>query len=279
MYNNPEKKEKECSKCHKIKSYSEFKRRYDGSGKVRSICKNCAVQAESDRLQMISWINKIEAIRYITKSCCECQICGNKGIDVLPILDFHHLNPELSSKEAKKKGFWRSVRYKSWTCIKKEIIHQKVSVICRNCHAKIGATFFNKYIDIILLLNDPKKIVPKLVPEKYIRNELRTHIRKKLIFLELWDGKCCNCGCGITESNIENLPALETHHLNPNKKSFHNFHKLCFLTSDIGKLKNILIIDNCICLCSNCHILDQSTFFDENKEEIFREHAKIFKKA
>ncbi len=45
-----------------------------------------------------------------------------------------------------------------------------------------------------------------------------------------------------------------------------------------GKTHNILITDNCICLCSNCHIFDQSTFFNENKEEIFREHAKILKK-
>jgi len=276
LYNNPEKKERECGTCHKKKPYIEFKKRYNGLGKVRSICKKCAIQAESDRLQMYNWVHKIEAIRFITKNQNNCQICGEIGIDTLPMLDFHNLYPELSSQEAKEKGFWRSVRYKPWNYIKKELINQKVTIICRNCHAKINATFFNNYLNIIQCNDIPEKITPRLIKEKYIRNELKAFIRKKIILFEAWDGKCCNCGFGITLNNIENLPALETHHLQPLNKSFNNFHKLCFLTSDIEKLKKILINDNCICLCSNCQIIEQSTFFNKNKEGIFREYVKIF---
>lgn len=276
LYNNPEKGERACSKCHQIKSYSEFKNRSDNPMKKRSVCKKCEIKIEANRLQMKSWMHKIYAIRFITNDLNKCQICNNVSINNIPMLDFHHPNAELSTDSAREKGFWRSIRYKSWATIKKEILKQEVKVICRNCHAKIGASFFNKYIEIIHFFNNSKMIIPKVIPEKYVRNELKTFIRKKRIFIELWDGRCCNCGFGITENKIENLPALETHHINPNRKSFNNFHKLCFLTSDIEKLKKILLEDNCICLCSNCHILEQSTFFNENKEEIFKEYVKRF---
>ncbi|TFG11594.1 MAG: hypothetical protein EU531_11395 [Promethearchaeota archaeon] len=276
LYNNPEKEERECSKCHQIKPYSNFKNRSDYSHIKRSICKTCNIKMEAYRLQMMSWINKIHAIKFVTNNLNKCQICNDVGIENLPVFDFHHPNAKLSTELAREKGFWKSIRYKSWVKIKNELINQKVIVICRNCHAMIGASFFNKYIKTINLFNDPKRITPKKISEKYIRNELKTFIRKKKIFLELWNGRCNNCGFGITENRIENLPALETHHLNPKIKSFHNFHKLCFLTSDMEKLKNILIKDNCICLCSNCHILEQSTFFIENRKEIYRRYKQKF---
>ncbi|MFX1374513.1 MAG: hypothetical protein ACFFA0_01760 [Promethearchaeota archaeon] len=276
LYNNPEKNERECGKCHEKKPYIEFKKRYNGSEKVSSICKKCAIQIESNRLQMYSWVHKIEAIRFITKNQNKCQICGEIGIETLPMLDFHHSDPVLSSKEAKKEGFWRSIRYKPWHFIKKELNNQKVTIICRNCHAKINATFFQKYIKLIQYNDVPEKITSKLISEKYVRNELKAFIRKKIVLFDLWDGRCCDCGFGIAWNNIKNLPALEIHHLQPNTKSFNNFHKFCFLTSDIKIIEKILVEDNCICLCSNCHILDQSIFFNENKEEIVRKHRKIF---
>ncbi|MFX1568389.1 MAG: hypothetical protein ACFFCV_08475 [Promethearchaeota archaeon] len=276
LYNNPEKEERECSKCHQIKHYIEFKNRSDYPHIKRSICKTCNIKMEVYRLQIKSWINKIHAFRFVTNGLIKCKFCNDGGIENLPIFDFHHPSTELSTELAREEGFWRSIRYKSWAKIKNELINQRVIAICRNCHATIGASFFNNYVVIINHLNDPKLVTPNITPVKYVRNELKTYIRKKKIFLELWDGRCYNCGFGITEDNIENLPALETHHLDPKRKSFHNFHKLCFLNSDIDKLKKILLEDNCICLCSNCHILEQSTFFIENKKEIFRRYKQKF---
>ena len=78
---------------------------------------------------MNSWIHKIHAIRFVTNDLNRCQICNEVGIDNLPTLDFHHLDPELSIKLAREKGFWRSVRYKNWSTIKNEIIKQKEIVI------------------------------------------------------------------------------------------------------------------------------------------------------
>ncbi len=90
LYNNPEERERVCSKCHQIKPYTEFKNRSDLPHIKRSICKKCNIKMEAYRLQMMSWINKIHAIRFVTKDLNKCQICDNVGIENLPLFDFHH---------------------------------------------------------------------------------------------------------------------------------------------------------------------------------------------
>jgi hypothetical protein len=271
LYNNPDKQERECSKCHKVKPYSEFKTRLDNPPKKRSICKKCEIKYEANRLQMKSWTNKIQAIRFVTNDSNRCQICKEVGIDNLPMLDFHHPNPELSTESAKEKGFWRSVRYKPWAYIKNELIKQQLVVICRNCHIKLQSKFFYKYKEIILHIQDPMLINPTLIPNHAIRQGIERIIRKKVITLDLWDGECSVCGFGINSNNIDNLPALEIHHLNPETKTnviSYYFHTV----SDINRLRNIIIKEDCECLCRNCHIMIQSTFFNENKEEIFKRY-------
>ncbi len=192
------------------------------------------------------------------------------------MLDFHHLDPKLSTISAREKGFWRSVRYKPLKDIVKELVNQNVAVLCRNCHASLNATFFKGHISIIQNFNTPEDIPPNLFNKKYVRNEIKAHIRKKIILLEIWDGKCNCCGFSINNCEIKNLPTLETHHPNPKRRSFNNFHKLCFYTQNINKIKDIVVKDNCICLCSNCHVLEQATFFNEHKDEIFKRYAEEF---
>ena len=113
LYDNPIKIERECGNCYQIKPYDEFKNRSDSMKKKRSICKKCEAKIEGNRLQLKNWINKIKAIKFVTKGKNTCQICYKIGIENLPMLDFHHPYPELSSDDAKKKGFWRSIRYNS----------------------------------------------------------------------------------------------------------------------------------------------------------------------
>jgi len=218
LYNNAFRKERECSKCHQIKPYFKFKF-YSGVSKTRrSVCKKCEIKIEAYRLQMKSWTNKIHAIRFITNNANKCQNCKEITLENLPMLDFHHPNPDLSTEISREKGFWRSVRYKSWEVIKEEIIFQKLKVICRNCHSKIQAKLFYEYYDIIQSFNDPNKITPKIITNKIIREEVKAHIRKKIIFLDLWEGKCSRCGFGVNENDVENLPALLIHHQIPKLK-------------------------------------------------------------
>ncbi len=274
LYNNPQKRERECRKCHRIKPYNKFKNRSDLPEKKRSICKKCEIKMEAERLQYLSWVNKLQAIKTITKNGNNCQFCGKTGIEELPKHDFHHPIPEKSTKAAKKKGFWRSVRYNSWQIIKSEISKQGVLVMCRNCHAKNVAKFFMKFRKLILHFQDPKEITPQINPINYQRKEIRGYIRKKIVFFDLWEGKCQICGFGINNKNIDNLPALTIHHQKPELKTISN--RIFYLNSNIGKIKDKLLKEHCVCLCSNCHMMINSTFYNAHKEEIFRRHRKIF---
>lgn len=276
LYNNPEKGERECSKCHKIKPYSNFKNRSDLPHIKRSICKKCEINMEANRLQLKSWINKIEAIKFATKGENICQNCNEIGIDNLPMLDFHHPNPELSSKSAIEKGFWRSVRYNSWEVIKKEIQKQNVKVVCRNCHQKIEANFFKTHKKLILNCSDANsKLLDNINKQK--KQQIRGHIRKKILILDLWNGKCTNCGFGINSNNINNLPALEIHHEDPALKK-NNISYFIKRTPSIDKIKQMIKQEKATCLCRNCHIMVQSTFYNENRNNIFEKHKTFYSK-
>ena len=140
-------------------------------------------------------------------------------------------------------------------------------IVCRNCHSKMKASLFYDFYEIIQNYNDPNIITPRMISNKIVREEIKAHIRKKRVFLDLWNGKCSYCGFGINKDNIENLPALLIHHKKPEVKE-HIWHKLRKI-SNIEEIKRILKKEFCTCLCDNCHIMIQSTFFNENKAEIF----------
>jgi hypothetical protein len=182
LYNNPDKQERECSRCRQIKPYSEFKNRSDYPHIKRSFCKKCNIKMEADRLQMKSWTNKIHAIRLVTNDMNKCQKCNNIGIENLPMFDFHHPYPELSSQSARKIGFWKSIRYKPWSIIRNELINQKVIVICRNCHMIIQAHLFYKYKQIILENLNISSFHSIEMLDWNHRNSVRNHIFKKSLF-------------------------------------------------------------------------------------------------
>ncbi|MEE9379225.1 MAG: hypothetical protein V3V33_14465 [Candidatus Lokiarchaeia archaeon] len=275
LYNNSEKRERECGKCRQIKPYSEFKNRSDLPHIKRSICKKCEIIIEANRLQTKSWIHKIHAIKLVTNDQNKCQICNEIGIENLPMLDFHHPDPNLSTVSAREKGFWRSVRYKSWSYIRNELLKQKVIVICRNCHMKLQSIILSKYKDLILNFNDPTLITRNLISDHAMKQAIQRYIRKKIILFDIWDGMCTKCGFGISFNNIDNLPALEIHHINPEIKSDVLSYYLRVI-SDINRIKDIIKKENCICLCRNCHIMVQSTFFNENKAKIFKRYKQKF---
>lgn len=276
LYDNPKETERECGKCHQIKPYDDFKNRTDNKKKKKSICKKCDVKLEAHRLQMKSWMNKIEAIKYVTKGKNTCQICNKIGISKLPMLDFHHPYPELSTKSAIEKGFWRSVRYNSWEVIKKEIQKQKVKVVCRNCHQKKETNFFETHKKLIQKCKDPNsKLLDNINKQK--KQQIKAHIRKKILILDLWNGKCTSCSFGITSKNVDNLPALEIHHEDPVLKK-DNISFFIKRTTSIDKIKQIIKQEKATCLCRNCHIMAQSTFYNENRNDIFEKYNKFYGK-
>jgi len=224
---------------------------------------------------MKSRINKIQAVRFVTNDLNRCQMCNEVGIDDLTMLDFHHLDPELSTELAREKGFWRSVRYKSWSHIRNELIKQKLAVVCRNCHMKIQATLFNCYKIIILEINDPSLINRELIKESATRISIKRHIIKKSIILDLLNGMCTKCGLGISHNDIDNLPALDIHHLVPKMKE-KNFSDLLRTRTDINRIREIVKAEDCSCLCRNCHMMVQSTFFQKNKTKIFTKYIEKF---
>lgn len=86
-------------------------------------------------------------------------------------------------------------------------------------------------------------------------NACNTKIRRyrnKLKAIELLGGKCVKCG-------FDNPAALEFHHKNPDEKSF-----------GIGNVANkawfsiVEEIKKCELLCSNCHMIEHTTRYDED---------------
>ena len=107
------------------------------------------------------------------------------------------------------------------------------------------------------------------------RKSAKNHILKKIIILDLWDGKCTNCGFGISIANIDNLPALEIHHEYSELKvnMFSNFIKS---TNAYREIIDMIFEEKCTCLCRNCHVMVQSTFFNEKEVDIFKKYKSKF---
>lgn len=49
--------------------------------------------------------------------------------------------------------------------------------------------------------------------------------------------------------------------------------------ADLERIKSILINEDCTCLCSNCHIMEQSYFFIEQKKQIFFKYKEKYRKC
>ncbi len=105
----------------------------------------------------------------------------------------------------------------------------------------------------------------KELPNEKIRNikfQLKKWIRKRYIIEQLFKGKCVGCG-KITVKN--NLGALCIHHKTLSDNNI-KWPKIAHL--DCENIANILMKEDCSCLCINCHALIHSTGFVENANEI-----------
>lgn len=116
---------KECPRCKKKKSLSEFHFKKTEK-RPNSWCKKCVYSS-----QALRWKDrKRKATKLLGGKCCKCGYEKN-----LAALHFHHVNP-------KEKEFnWNKLRLKSWDKIIKEL--KKCILVCANCHAEIHAPEYN----------------------------------------------------------------------------------------------------------------------------------------
>ncbi|MGB5912143.1 MAG: hypothetical protein WBH31_13200, partial [Promethearchaeia archaeon] len=90
-------------------------------------------------------------------------------------------------------------------------------------------------------------------------------LRKKLrLILELFNGKCNKC-----DTNLLYLPSFEFHHVNKlsKKKSWRKINYKAY-----NELKQWIINEKVIILCGNCHLKQQSKYFNEFKELVLKEN-------
>jgi len=232
---------KECIRCKKVLHPSKF-------GEDRSYCKKCLL-----KLRVTRTIKKFKIIHeFFDGSCISC------GLDLiwLPSFIFHHPYPDLKTAE------WADIVDKPYKKIIEWVKNDKVFPLCRNCHELITTKYFEEFKDLILnpnlyLYSKNQRIdaLRNRTNSIKIRFELKKWIRKRYIIEELFNGECIAC----KKVNIfNNLPALTFHHRDPSKKQ----NKLTnLLNLSCKKLYAIIIQEDIICLCGNCHSLIHSDYF------------------
>ena len=122
------------------------------------------------------------------------------------------------------------------------------------------------------LKSNPKYILERLKGAQHrarIKYRIKKWIKKKLIIDMFFSGKCI--GCKQINTN-DNLPLLEFHHRQPDKKEikWENISKL-----KLEKIENIIKNEDCICLCKNFHALIHSVHFEGFSVEIFGENSQL----
>lgn len=262
---------RQCIKCRKLLNYDKFSVRKNGN--LRRECNEC--RNISNIINF--WRKKIKVAKFITMKAKEginvseflnilnqrgkfeirikCFNC-NVGINLLPALQFHHIKKHLKIKGAE----WNKLRFRPLKNILKSLDQQECILLCANCHAMRTATFFNQNKNAIFT----EKI------EEYtwqIRGKIKRWIRKKKIIEELYNGRCTKC----QKISIDKLPVLHFHHLDPSRKKT-NFSADLRDITDIEKIKKLLTEEDCICLCSNCHSIENAEIFKKYKHKIIQKN-------
>jgi len=252
-------KRKECGRCHEIKSINEFEK-YMRSRKT-AYCKPCRLEYKQIRALQ----NKTNIIRniYGGKYAEKCPECDTTIVKV-PTFDFHHPIKELKTKRINFHGNWMNTL--------KKLEKEKAIPLCRNCHLKKQSKYYNKYKDLIEKKNDFESSISGIEKDLYFLiyqsyphkghkegYQIKSWISKRIVIKRLYNGNCI--GCGET-----NLAALQFHHRDITKKTFHKYDKLRYTT--IKKIEKKLIQDDAVCLCGNCHRMIGAYYFEKNHQEI-----------
>lgn len=145
---------KECSKCHKILSWDNFRWKNKALNKKHSQCKECEKQADKKHYQ--ESLKRRESVRATTDFQKQrnielvenakqkgCQKCGDMRKYVL---DFHHIN-----SETKINDIAHMIKSSSEKTLLQEI--DKCVLLCANCHRELHFLEKEKGITIQEYLN------------------------------------------------------------------------------------------------------------------------------
>ncbi|TFG26530.1 MAG: hypothetical protein EU532_09620 [Promethearchaeota archaeon] len=271
LYNDEILRMKECARCHKILSYEEFHTVGAGDNTPRHCCKKCTNEIRIIRF----YKKKIKVVNAFGGKC----IYGGEGIEWLPAISFHHLNPEIKTTK------YGVIRRKSVSEIISTLKQEKGDLVCLNHHSMIHAIYFEKYKHLIL-----KKELFRLTPLKinqlifreineisdlnfkhFIREEIRFFIKKRYIIEKHFGGVCIACK---NVSVYSDLPALEFHHREPKEIEDNiSWNEIKF--KSIDQIIKILLEQDCVCLCANCHAFYHSKF-SKFAKEILPKKIKVF---
>ncbi len=259
------KKVKKCNKCLNLLPIDKFERKHGKRGENEgisshcSICKECRIEKRLINLLK----KKLKLIlELFDGKCYECGV----GLEYIASFEFHHHNPKI------KKNSWNKVKFRSYDFIRNWAIKEEVVPLCGNCHSMKKASIFNDFKNIITLKNIFSKnaeeidyLVKKAINDhpnyihlkdykRTIKIQIKKYLKKRYIYTKLFKGRCIAC-----EEIVINdfLPALELHH----RKHQNNEKKSTWREISYENCKNISFIirmENCICLCTNCHKLVRS---------------------
>lgn len=270
LYDNG--KKRECSRCHQIKEYANFDKSCNRNT-VDCFCKSCRLIIQSIR----KYKRKLECALKIYSGKLEgkCQECDT-NIKRLPALEFHH--PDQGFKTI---NFGLKYRKRIDLLIQK-LESEKVILLCGNCHAKQQTKLFNFFKDLILkqdvfnysaekiesMVFDLVKVYPFKNKPLIVQYKKRVigWIKKRYIIEQLFNGRCIGCGKVSTKSN---LPSFEFHHRSAEvieKRS--KWEDLINLK--IPTIVDLLIKEDCVALCANCHSMLRHVNYINNLQEIFQ---------
>ncbi len=255
---------KQCGRCGILKPYREFYLTKDRYGKyiLRNFCKTCNNILRNIR----RFAKKMTCILTIfPKPCSNCEID-----DVfIPVFNFHHLDPSIKTET------WAVINSRNTDYIRDWIKRERVISLCNNCHNLVHSKYLNQEPsrDIILdpeLYLKSSSEIRQIVKDRTLdsknigslgnrRGKILEWIRKRFVIETLIGNSCPGCGLNV----LDNLGAFEMHHLNPELKNS-KYSEIEYKT--IPQILRILMDEQCIWLCSNCHSLITSNFEQRAKE-------------
>ncbi len=179
LYNDG--KQKECGRCHQIKSHNEFKVRNDkrkDNPYLRSNCNQC--KSELNQIYNLKNKRKILTNIYNGKFKEKCPECETK-VSKLPAFDFHHPDKNFKVEQRiRTRGKWKKTM---------EMLEQEKAIpLCKNCHLAKKTTVFNKFKENILRKNNYETHLTGIENNihQYIKKNLKNKNNKHLIQIKSW---------------------------------------------------------------------------------------------